>query len=596
MPGELGIERSLKRAAKSTGQPLFEKYVVVKDRLFKQELGYWAAKFPGGNDHGPQHVQRVLEKFDWLIGGNPAKHSFLRPYELYLAMMSILYHDIGLLRGREGHADSSSLFVEAEHNDYLIDPRDRDIISAAVVSHSSSKDIATEASRFADEELIGDQSVRPRVIAALVRLADELDEDFRRADSTVQSKLDVPEASDFYWEFCQRIRGIRPDVKSRSINIDVKFEKEDVGRSVLVNGRRRPFLSAFADKLAKINGERKAVTPHLPDPLRYLQLKVSVKPIQGHKTWTHPRDFICSDYTSASEFVEAFPELLIEPAKKWLLETLEFIRVGNIDEASASLNRLQEIAEDLPNPIRLNIFYNAACLESIKTSLAPDDEQYEETLRLSLHNLSRWLRLGLDEVWEAEGLLPYNEVYKMARDGDLHYLLLKHREGVVDQLPKKLQAAVPKRPPEKIPIGGGGCLSRGTLVMTPKGKVPVENLREGDDILSINFEGPPTIICTKVFRVNTLRESKCVNINDRCLVTLSQPVYAFSGQPIPARALRPGMSLLAPSLNPEEIRQSRIIKDYFEVYSLTTNHRSHNFILEDFMVCHNKRIIFRDEI
>jgi hypothetical protein len=56
MPGELGIERSLKRAAKSTGQPLFEKYVVLKDRRFKQELGYWAAKFPGGNDHGPQHV------------------------------------------------------------------------------------------------------------------------------------------------------------------------------------------------------------------------------------------------------------------------------------------------------------------------------------------------------------------------------------------------------------------------------------------------------------------------------------------------------------------------------------------------------------
>lgn len=32
-------------------------------------------------------------------------------------------------------------------------------------------------------------------------------------------------------------------------------------------------------------------------------------------------------------------------------------------------------------------------------------------------------------------------------------------------------------------------------------------------------------------------------------------------------------------------------EDYFEVYALTTDHPSHNYIVEDFMVCHNKKIL-----
>ena len=148
MPNRL--EQSLKQAEKKVGKPLCARYQVLKERLFTQEYAHWATAFPGGNDHGPGHIERVLEKLDQLIDGNTARRAPLRPYELFLAMLSILYHDIGILRGRAGHADTSGLLVGDERNDYLIDVRDRDIISAAVVSHSSSKDIADETAGFAD--------------------------------------------------------------------------------------------------------------------------------------------------------------------------------------------------------------------------------------------------------------------------------------------------------------------------------------------------------------------------------------------------------------------------------------------------------------
>jgi hypothetical protein len=605
------IERSLRRAELEVGKPLCAKYQVLKDRLFTQEYAHWATKFPGGNDHGPGHIERVLEKFEQLIDGNPARRPVLRPYELFLAMLSILYHDIGMLGGREGHADISALLVGDEHNDYLIDARDREVIRAAVVSHSGSKDIAEQTAGFADDELIGGQSVRPRLIAALVRLADELDEDFRRADPDLQSRLNVPEESRFFWEFCQHISGIKPDLAAHVINIDVRFTADDMGRNVVVNGRLMPFIVAFGDKLAKINRERVTVNFFLPEQVRYRYLKLSVKPLPGHKGWKHPREFVFGEYTSGSEFVAAFPEFLAKPASGWLRDSLRLIRAGDLDQATVALNRMGEVAEYLPYSLRLRYFYDAACLASLKADLAkPPGGERAQLLQSSLDHLFCWLDLLLDEtgpVDEADSdrvefLDSYNEIYKMARDNDLYFLLSKHRKTIKRRLPKDLRlAVVPDYPvvPDDLSLrdsGGSttGCFLKGARVSTPTGPVPIENIRENDTILSVDLGPCPAIIHTSVVRVHTLREARCIRLDDRRLLTPSQPVCGPGGRFIAAGELAAGSSVLTSSLDYEPIRSASVIDGYFEVYTLTTGHPSHNFIAED-LVCHNKMYPEEDE-
>jgi len=54
-------------------------------------------------------------------------------------------------------------------------------------------------------------------VAALVRLADELDEDFRRGDPKVAKKLKIREDSKFFWQFNQRIQAVPPIPASREI-------------------------------------------------------------------------------------------------------------------------------------------------------------------------------------------------------------------------------------------------------------------------------------------------------------------------------------------------------------------------------------------
>ena len=176
----------IEKALKSAGGSFIDKYRLMRERLLGTEYEHWAAGFPEGNNHGKGHITRVLENLDHLLGPKPLQH--LDPYELFLAMMSILYHDIGLLRQRKEHEEISKALLEGDtHDTYIINPIDKKIIAAAVVSHSSSKDIAQECRQFSAVEPIREYRARPAVVAALVRLADELDEDHRRADPILQS-------------------------------------------------------------------------------------------------------------------------------------------------------------------------------------------------------------------------------------------------------------------------------------------------------------------------------------------------------------------------------------------------------------------------
>ncbi|HTC89698.1 MAG TPA: hypothetical protein VK686_15430, partial [Bryobacteraceae bacterium] len=113
-PNMLGIEKALEGA----GGSFINRYRLMRDRLLNVEYEHWAAGFPAGNNHGRGHILRVLENLNNLLGDKPLDH--LEPYELFLAMMAILYHDVGLLQQRKGHEEISKELLEADTNDAYI--------------------------------------------------------------------------------------------------------------------------------------------------------------------------------------------------------------------------------------------------------------------------------------------------------------------------------------------------------------------------------------------------------------------------------------------------------------------------------------------
>ena len=257
----------------------------------------WAGGFKEGNDHGPDHIVRVLENVTKLLGDGHESH--VTAYELYLTMMSVIYHDVGILRQRKDHADLSAQAVDQIEREVDLSSADKDIIMRAVASHSSSKDIAKVCEDFPDEDFVEGERVRPRVIAALVRLADELDEDERRSRHFIEQYIDIPETSRFFWLFCQRISGIDISSSRLEISFHVRFESGDLDLYP-VRARRcpePPLRGSLLWKMVRSIDERQVVNRFLPRELHYARVRLSSNPFAvislgrspGPSIWTTAR-------------------------------------------------------------------------------------------------------------------------------------------------------------------------------------------------------------------------------------------------------------------------------------------------------------------
>jgi hypothetical protein len=301
----------------------------------------------------------------------------------------------------------------------------------------------------------------------LVRLADELDEDFRRADPKLAERLGIVADSQFFWEFCQRVLSVRPDQKKLEIYIGIKFEHSDAGRVIQLGGTPRLFLSAFAEKLAKINHERIIACCFLPETLRYRQIVVSVRPLKENDKWAKPRAFVFSDATISSEFVMAFPELRVAPINDRMRIILNQIRDRYLDSAIKELRCLEEILPDLPTEAGLRTLWDSACVWSLRASSA---DPGSETRKLSIHHgleyLSRWYKYGHSSAWAELGMTAENAVYMIAKDDDLKFLYSSQRSAIRKVLGEDQRF---------LAYDAGGCVPVGTLIDAPGGAIPVEN-------------------------------------------------------------------------------------------------------------------------
>ena len=588
----LKIERVLKKA----GDAFSEKYQLMKNRLLNVEYEHWAAGFAYGNNHGRGHIQRVLENLDRLVGDDPLQH--LSAYDLFLAMMAILYHDIGLLQDRKNHADISKALLEGDSNDaYIINALDKQIIAAAVVSHSSSKNLEQEFIGFSDEEIVGGYKAHPKVIGALVRLADELDEDHRRADPILQTRLELPEESQFFWLFCRRIRGIRPDLKTKRIDVNLALDPEDTRMyGKLPDGKTRHFVAFVAEKLAKINSERVVVNQYLPPELRYTGLHIDMKPLKGDPTWTSPRTFVFNDKTTAQMFLDAFPEILEQPAKDSLAKILDRMREGDLEGALSALDSLESVAHDLPVGVQLDISYEKACTYSLMAVRAnPGSNEREQAIDKSAEYIIKWFEQGQKNGWAKIGRTVSAEVHRMASDADLTGVVSR-RKALLEKTinPAYWPGCKMDEGTKGVPKGarnwgggGSGCIPRGTMVRTPQGNRLVESLRPGDKLVSLELNENYAAVTTGISALTSSRSAECLRFNQYWFLTPTQPVRKPEGW-LEARLVSVGDYILNGLGEFVHIDNIETIHDYFEVYDISTDHPSHNYVANGLLV-HNKK-------
>jgi len=169
-------------------------------------------------DHGPKHIELVMGRASQLVRtekslrSDGTKEKFyetcLSPYEIFILAVGIHFHDIGNMYGREGH--EQRIREEMQKVGALTIPlHEKTLISQIAACHSGTIDGSKDTIQFLKPETQSDghATYRPQVVAAVLRLADELADEHSRADNYGLLRPDqLPETCLLFHKYAEGLR------------------------------------------------------------------------------------------------------------------------------------------------------------------------------------------------------------------------------------------------------------------------------------------------------------------------------------------------------------------------------------------------------
>lgn len=234
--------------------------------------------------HDITHVDDVIVTAGILLGLGTANSvaESLRPYELYVLLFAILLHDAGNARQREQHEKAPKAIIAAMGALAGLEPVERRLISSIAEAHggrTSDGDKDTIRKLItSDEEMLPDQiAVRGRLLAASLRLADELSENPRRADPQALIPPYNPPESAIHNLYCKTI-DVHIDYAAKTIRTKYSVTVDQLCEEfVEKKGSRRRILLVdyIASRVEKCDLERRYCARFL-GPANYDRLIVEL--------------------------------------------------------------------------------------------------------------------------------------------------------------------------------------------------------------------------------------------------------------------------------------------------------------------------------
>lgn len=199
-PIEKKLEEQLKADTSLDGASLYARYVTARGKLISDILPWIKTYEPLLTDHGPEHIANVLDNADALLGCSHSSSGIvlLKPMELYILCMGILFHDVGNLFGRTGHNQKIVEVYGAIFKGLFDEKDEKAAVIRAARAHTG---LSSSGSPDTLKELgvtpcyVYGKPINLTVIGALVRFADELAEGPQRTskyllDSCLISEVD----------------------------------------------------------------------------------------------------------------------------------------------------------------------------------------------------------------------------------------------------------------------------------------------------------------------------------------------------------------------------------------------------------------------
>lgn len=172
-------------------------------------------------DHGVEHVQAVMDKAFKII---KEKVHLLKGYEIFLLLVAIHFHDLGNISGRQDH-ETKIIEIMDEMGDQLpMDVPEKELVVSIATAHGGFADDAhknkdTLRSVYPETHCNG-IIVRPIILAAVLRFADELSDDFNRFVN-----IDIPPENKIFHEYSKSLEPVGFNGKTLSFKYRIPYEK-----------------------------------------------------------------------------------------------------------------------------------------------------------------------------------------------------------------------------------------------------------------------------------------------------------------------------------------------------------------------------------
>ena len=183
-------------------------------------------------DHGPRHTETIIQRASSLLYHPEISYPQLTPYEVYLLLIAIYFHDVGNIFGRDRHEEKHSEVMEKIFEFIGNEMVERQAILKIAGAHggriNGSKD--TISTLLPVGPVLG-QNVRYQTLAAILRFADELADDCHRA-SRIGQLLDViPKGSEIFHAYARSLHSVLIHPHQNIVDLHYSFIKKDAIRT-----------------------------------------------------------------------------------------------------------------------------------------------------------------------------------------------------------------------------------------------------------------------------------------------------------------------------------------------------------------------------
>ncbi|MBY8959388.1 hypothetical protein J1G18_19025 [Pseudomonas sp. MIS38] len=254
--------------------------------------GYYTA-------HNAEHFDEVVRYAGDLLNANIediANWKILQPYELYILLVAIRIHDVGNIHGRDDHEKKCFQFLR-EHSELLGgDTSELKIIARIAEAHGGKVNGSRDTiGTLNTNDLVGTIRIRSRLLAAIVRFADEICENSGRAAKYLLKHGNLPAHNLIYHKYAASILGSVYGSDDKRVNIQFVLTTDDVSQSWGCEDRKQEdgsfinsvyLIDEILDRLEKMDRERKYCNIHTRGTYAVESIRASIEIVDAktHET------------------------------------------------------------------------------------------------------------------------------------------------------------------------------------------------------------------------------------------------------------------------------------------------------------------------